>query len=259
LIREAMQWLADLKAAALEPIRILDREDKKIFLAPDGQLTEVQIPAGPFRHEVYTLDDFAAAVDRWSGQKSVVFHDERGAVLVVDDSCRRDAVTLPLRTTAVWKRILQLENQVFDQRGFLRLLRFDLASIIPGSLVSAIQKIEVVTSGSQRTEMSPGRERGTREFAADLQASGEIPERVTCQLPVYLLEGLNYGVPVTFGLDYTLPPCPVSFVFRPLPDEIERTLLQMQGDFHRLLVESIHANLAEEDPLVPVLYGSAAP
>lgn len=255
MIREAMNWLVELKAAALEPIRILDREDKKIFLSRDGQLTEVPIPAAPAKHEVFTLADFATAVDRWSSRKSVVFHNEQGAVLVVDEACRRSVVTLPLRTTAVWDRILALEDQAFDQRGFLRLLRFDLASIIPPSLVTAIQKIEVVTSGSQRSEVSPGRERGTREFAADLQASGEIPERVVCELPVYLLRGLDYKVPVTFGLDYTLPPGPVNFVFRPLPDEIERTCQQLQGEFHRLLLDGINSAVEDADAPPPVLYG----
>jgi hypothetical protein len=154
---------------------------------------------------------------------------------------------------------LELEKQAFDQRNFLRLLRYDLASIIPSSLVSAIQKIEVVTSGSQRSEVSPGRERGTREFAADLQASGEIPERVTCELPVYLIHGLDFKVPITFGLDYTLPPGPVHFNFRPLPDEIEKTTQQLQGEFHRLLLETVSAESAEDDPdpVVPVMYGCA--
>lgn len=255
MIREAMHWLADLKATALEPIKILDREDKTIFLSRDGQLTEIPIPAAPAKHEVYTLADFATAVDRWATSKSVVFHNEQGAVLVVDEACRRSVVTLPLRTTAVWNRILELEDQAFDQRGFLRLLRFDLASIIPQSLVTAIQKIEVITSGSQRSEVSPGRERGTREFAADLQASGEIPERVTCSLPVYLINGLDYAVPITFGLEYTLPPGPVNFVFRPLPDEIERTLQQLQGEFHRLLLDAVSSEAADEDAPPPVMYG----
>lgn len=251
-----MSWLAELKASALEPIRILDREDRKILLARDGNLIDVPIPAAPAKHEVYTLDDFSRAVERWADQVSVVFHSDAGAVLVVDEECRRNVVTLPLRTTAVWDRILKLEEQCFDQRGFLRLLRFDLAAIIPHSLVAAIQKIEVVTSGSQRSEVSPGRERGTREFAADLQASGEIPDRVTCSVPVYLIPGLDHAVPITFGLDYTLPPGPVSFVFRPLPDEIERTEQQLQGELHRLLVESLVRECEDEDAWsIPVLYG----
>jgi hypothetical protein len=254
LIREAMSWLAELKASAMEPIRILDREDRKIFMARDGNLTEIPIPAGPARHEVYTLNDFATAVDRWSGRKSVVFHNESGVVLVVDDTCRRSVVSMPLRTTAVWERVLKLKEEHFDQRGFLKLLRFDLSSIIPPSLVTAIQKIEVVTSGGQRSEVSPGRERGTREFAADLANSGEIPERVTCSLPVYLIPGLDCAVPITFGLDYTLPPGPVSFVFRPLPDEIERTQQQLQSVLHGLLCELLQGESPDDD-LIPVMYG----
>jgi len=235
VIREAMTWLAELKSTSLEPLKLVDREDRKVYMARDGVLHDVPIPAAPARHEVYTLEDFAIAVNRWGGERSCVFHSEPRVVLVIDDKDRRELVSMPIRTTQVWDRVLKLKDDTFDQRGFLRLLRFELASIIPSPLVAAIQKIEVVTSGNQRSEMAPGRERGTREFAADLANSGEIPDRVTCMVPVYLVDGLNAAVPITFALEYTLPPGPVSFIFRPMPDEIERTRLHLQGVLHGLL------------------------
>jgi hypothetical protein len=250
LIREALQYLGDLRAAALEPIKLLDRADKKCFLMRDGTAVEVEIPPMPRAHRVNTIGDFAVAVQRWRKERSVVFHNEDGAVFLVDDASRLDTVLLPLPITEVWQQILELDKQTYDQRSFLRLLRHDLAGVIPPTLVSAIQKIEVVTSGNQRSEIQPGRERGTREFAADLAASGSIPEQVTCEVPVYRLPGLDYPVPIRFSLEYTLPPGPVTFLFRPLPDEAERCLLGLQSELHRMLVEAF-----AEQP-IDVLYGS---
>jgi hypothetical protein len=251
-----MELLGQWKAKTLEPIVVLDREDRKMFVSRDTlNAIEHVLPPTPARHTVYTLDDFVTSAERWASKSSVVFHNEQGAVLVLDDHNRRESVTMPLSTTAVWEKVLALREQVFDQRGFLRLLRYDLASIVPGSLVTAIQKIEVVTSSQQRSEINPGRERGTREFAADLASSGEIPERVTCSLPVYLLPGLDQQVPITFALEYTLPPGPVSFIFRPLPDEVERTLQQLQGELHRMLVDALDNR--DDKLTIPVLYGVA--
>ena len=256
MISQALELLGSWKTKSLDPIVVANRDDLTILVSRDGlEAHEHRIPAKPARHVVYTLEDLATAAARWGGERSVVFHNEQGAVLVLDDEDRRAVVSMPLTTSMVWDRVLAAREQTFDQRQFLRLLRFDLASIVPPSLVSAIQKIEVVTSGGQRSEINPGRERGTREFAADLANSGEIPERVTCSLPVYLLPGLNQLVPITFGLEYTLPPGPVSFIFRPLPDEIERTLQQMQGVLHGLLVDAISE--LEDGLTIPIMYGVA--
>lgn len=255
MIREALQWLGDLRTAALEPIKLGDRADKKVFLGRDGRVIEVAMPADRRFHRVNTIDDFAAAVKRWLTPTSVVFHSDTGAVFLVDDADRRDAVSLPLVTTDVWDRVLLLSDQQFDQRSFLKLLRHDLRAAIPPTLIPAIQKIEVVTNANQRSEVQPGRERGTREFAADLASSGEIPEQVTLRVSVYRLAGLDFALPVTCSLDYTLPPGPVTFSLRPLPDQIDGVLLTLQGEFHRLLVAAMNF---DEEQAVDVLFGSVS-
>jgi hypothetical protein len=253
LIREALQWLGDLKAEALKPMKLVDRPDRKLFLARDGKTLDVLVPAEPRAHQVNTIGDFATAAKRWRTARSVVFHNESAVWFCVDDADRRDVVMLPLRHTDVFSKVVDLEQHAFDQRTFLRLLRHDLAGVIPPTLVAAIQRIEVVTSGNQRSEITPGRERGTREFAADLAASGEIPERVTCEVPVYRLPGVDYRVPIMFSLDYTLPPGPVTFRFCPLPDEIEKVIDSLQGELHRLLVEALEV---DELLQIDVLYGA---
>jgi len=253
VIRDALQWIGGLREEALEPIKIVDREDRKLFLSRDGRQLDVRIPSCPRCHQVETIDDLAVAVKRWGTLKSVVFHGNREIVFVLDDADRRDKVVLVLEPTDVWARVVELGDQQFDQRSFLRLLRHDLAGVIPANLVTAIQKIEVVTSVNQRSEMAPGRERGTREFASDLHDSGAIPEVVTLMVPVYRLEGLCHPLPVKCSLEYTLPPSPVTFLFRPLPDQIDRVLLSLQGDLHRLLVDALRV---DECMGPDVLFGS---
>ena len=85
------------------------------------------------------------------------------------------------------------------------------------------------------------------------EASGEIPERVTCEVPVYRLPGVDYRVPITFSLDYTLPPGPVTFRFCPLPDETEKVIDSLQAELHRLLVDALDG---EEVKGIDVLYGA---
>lgn len=188
MIREALQFLSDLRAAALEPIKLLDRPERKLFLFRDGQKVDVLVPAEPRSHQVNTIGDFATAAKRWLTDRSVVFHSHFAVWFCADDSDRREMVVLPLQQTDVFAQVTQLGEKVFDQRSFLRLLRHDLAGVIPATLVSAIQRIEVVTSGNLRSEVTPGRERGTREFRRNWQpaARSRSVSRVRCRSTVCL-------------------------------------------------------------------------
>lgn len=253
MIREALQWLAELKAAAIEPTKLLDRADRVILWTHDGQIYDHELPAPPRNHTVHTIDAFARACLRWKrGDKSVIFHDENMAVFVAEDDDRRARVLLPLPFSELFARVLELrQGQPLEQREFLRLLRHDLIGACPVGLATAIQKIEVVTTAGQRSEINPGRERGTREFAADLQASGEIPEVVTLSVPVYSMPGLDSLTPIRCSLEYTLPPRTVQFVLRPLPDETMRAVDSAQACLHTLL-ESL---VSEDGESIDVFFG----
>ena len=256
MIREALQWLAELKAASIQPTTLLQRQDRVILWTHDGVLHDHQLPDVPRNHTVHTIDDFVRACRRWRTEDSVIFHGENAAVFVLDDADCRAKLTLPLPWSDLFLRVLELRQaQPLDQRDFLRTLRHDLAGACSPALVAAIQKIEVVSSGNQRTEINPGRERGTMEFAADLASSGEIPELVTLSVPVYSIQGLDSPCPIRCSLDYTLPPRPVQFVLRPRPDETMRAVDSAQSVLHGLLQSAFDG---EEEEGIDVFFGTVS-
>lgn len=258
--KESLQWLSEQTAKSLDPIKLLERKDRVVlYNRASDTVGTVELPAEPRRHLVRTVEDFAVACFRWRSDHNVIFHAEKEVVCLLDVQ-RRERIVLPLEFTHTYCVVAKLEKEQFDQRGFLRLLRFDLADVIPANLVTAIQKIEVVTSGNQRSEITPGRERGTREFAADLTASGEIPDRVVCVVPVYQTPGLDVPVQIKFALEYTLPPQPVTFRFAPVGDELARVLRVQQGVLRALLEEAIHEVFeVEKNGILPptILFGNA--
>jgi hypothetical protein len=251
LIREAMEWIAGQREKALELKTVLDLPEKKVFLSRDGQRIDVDLPPPDRRHLVNTLADLIAAADRW-GSSGVVWHSRDRVILSCDDTIRRDTVVLKLDRTEQWTLIELLsspEHRGLDQRAFCRLLRYDLRECLPASLLPAISKIEVLSSQQSRSEINPGRERGTREFAADLAASGEIPEIVSCTVPVYAVPDFSPVVTIHLGLEYTLPPQPVTFTLRALAGELDRAYWEVQG----LLRNTLDAELE-----IPVFYGRRA-
>lgn len=254
MIREALQWMEGLVVGAQTPIEIAKRDGRITYLFRDGREVKVDYDPPNRRHKVETLEDFAKACSRWRTEKSVVFHNLGSVVLLIDDEERRSTVTLKLQVTEVAKVLQKLDESesAMAQRTFLRLLRRDLRYVVPASLITAISNIEVISNSQSKSEINPGRERGTREFAADL-ASEKIPDLVTCQVPLYQLPGLERPFPVQCSLDYTLPPHPVEFAFRPLADELDNAFRAAQQLLQGMLIEELNEWDNTKD--LDVLYG----
>ena len=259
MIREAFEWIADRVQEASKPIEVRRREDEIVYLLASGEEKRVFLSAPRRCHTVRTIEDFGAACERWAESEAlggVVFHNDAKVVLVCDDTDRHDVVVMPLEETDVFRIFRNLAQPSFPamgQREFLRMLRRDLRRTIPPSLINAIAKIEVVSNGQSRTEINPGRERGTREFAADL-ASEAIPETVECRVPLYRFPGMDQPWPIVCSLEYTLPPHQVEFRFSPLADEIDNVLRAAQMQLHGLLVDALQGRSGCED--LDVLYGT---
>lgn len=255
--KDSLEWLAAQAVERTEPVRLLEREDVvQLYHRPTGKVELHVRPPKPRCHTVYTIADFALAVARWHSAAGVIFHNQDQLMYVLNDEDRRDRVVMPLLQSELFRLLCDLKDKQFDQRGFVRLLRYELAGCIPAQLVTAIAKIEVITNTAQRSEINPGRERGTREFAADLTSSGEIPDKVSLSLRAYTTPELDELITVDCGLEYTLPPQVVSFRLRPLPDEIDLVLRHLQGVLRASLQEALRTVFGEEHGGPTVLYGT---
>jgi hypothetical protein len=254
MIKEALQFLCDLKRESLQLVRVVDHKDQVVFVNNSGDQTVVRIPPEPRSHRVMSIGDLVAAVRRWDTGHAVVWHSNDWITAVLNDNLdRRDMVRLYLQLSDAFVRVRKLAEENFDQRNFLRLLRHDLRGMIQPGLATAIAKLEVITSGKQASDVNPGRERGTREFYADMQNSGEIPDEITLSVKIYNVPGIDSVWQIRCSLEYTLPPSPVTFALRPLPDEINNALLNAQGELHELLCGVLAAG--DEGDKVTVLFG----
>jgi hypothetical protein len=237
MLREALQFLTNQALEAEKP-HAIDVPDARVRrFAKGGNLLEIPIRPTPRDHKVYTLADFVFAANNY-GASGVVWVGERNITLIVDDADRLDKITLPMVFSDVWAILNNLPD-FMTQRDFVRLLRHDLRGCIPDTLLPAVSKIEVATSSGQRNEVNPGRERGSREFAAELVAAGEIPEVVTVMVSPYMTPGLVLPCPIKCGLDYTMPPAAVQFSFRPLPDETKAAIQYTLADVYQHLRDEL--------------------
>jgi len=237
MLKEIAAWLwqkAD-EGHKATPLDIADAKNRH-FMFGDRHFT-VALPPPGRKHTITTLADLLVTVEEY-GSKGSLWHDETKIVLVTEDMDRREFVTMPLVLSQHWKIVKGL-GEYLTQQSFLKLLRHDLAGVVPDSLRPAISRIEVATSANQKNEVNPGRERGSREFACDLANSSEIPETFNATLSVYANAGLRQTRSVKLSLDYTLPPKEITFSVRPLPDELEIAMQNAQAELHELLEKAV--------------------
>jgi hypothetical protein len=237
MLKDFLELIWNKADAAVRPkeLEIADPRNKH-FLMGENHFT-VEVPPAPRRHVITTLPDLLDAVKAY-GDQGTLWHNDRQITLVIDDDDRRETVTMPLVLSQHWLIVSKL-GEYLTQQSFLKLLRTDLAGVVPDSLRPAISRIEVATSSGQKNEINPGRERGSREFACDLANSSEIPETFQATLSVYANAGLRQTRSVKLSLDYTLPPKEITFSVRALPDELEIAMQNAQAELHELLVQAV--------------------
>lgn len=250
MIAEALEALAKMATEAVKPQSVvLDKDPRRVFVNTGNKLEEVKLNPAPRAHGVESLQDLIAAANNW-GTAGVVWHNHSKVVLVVNDSERYDTVTFSLLESHAFKKLLELDRKQMriGQRDFIQLLRHDLAGKVPDDLLPKVRKIEATSSGKGVSEIQHGRERGTREFQAEIVGATNIPEVVDASVTVYqnVPELPRFGV--RLSLDITLPPQAVDFLMQPLPDELANIMRASQSELHELLTEGVGG--------IPVFFGT---
>lgn len=228
-------------AAGPHGLPVEDKRAKHFVI--NGQHVSVTVPAPPRNHTVQSLDSFVlsakrygtASTDSLAGHTTTLWHNHKSLIAVLDDvDDRYDAVTLPLVCSETFAWLCDASRKQFDQRQFVTILKTTLYGAVAESILPAIRKIDIASSTKTQAEISHGRERGTREFAAEMANAASIPEIVNVACRVYDAVDISLTVNVKCSLDIKLPEMEIRFA--PLPNELTRVLADTQAFIHDRLV-----------------------
>lgn len=238
------------QASEADGVRVsaIPGDPRQVIVSQAGKNERFLVPPPVRSHRVDMLSDFIDAANHWSAEPEllVVFHNDSELVAVVDDCDRRDRVTLHLEHTDVFTTVGTLGSKTFDHKQFMRLLKHDLAGAVPDGLLPKIRKVEVASGGVQSADRQHGRERGTREFQAELANAAEIPEVVTVTCSVYRNPGLLRSIAIRCSLDVDVNA--LTFRLCPLPDEIRSAIDDAQFAIHEKLTAGIHGAVYQGSP-----------
>ena len=194
-----------------DAVKLLQGPDpRKQYLIRGSEHEEINVPPAAREHRVYTLDDllkFAVDYDEAADNRKgdlVVWHNEEGVVLVLDDRDRRDRVTFTLARSAAWLRLCHIASNKevrFDLKAFIRLLRNEFA--VEESRIGPFREINFKLLATANASVTRGKESLGKSIEAEATTgSDDLPEEIEVAVPIYLnaAEGAKY--PVRLFLDY---------------------------------------------------------
>lgn len=251
MIDKAIERIVELAADGLVP-RPLDVGDDRVvaFAGSDGIATWERNPP-PRRHEVYSLDDLIAMAADFAPDDgaepddsgpdvpedepvadpegdpytpAVYYRDDAVSLVLDDEGHRRDEVTLPLEFSSPFGSLMKLETSAawHDQKGFIRLLRIDLAGTHdPRDLLNRVRK--VTWTSSSTGEYRKDRESLGRDVVAAAADGSDLPEEIDLHLPVWKTAGESdrtFVVRCSVEVDVDNK----RFRLLPLPDRLARVV-----------------------------------
>lgn len=159
---------------------------------PENKLDLVKAKMPPRQHEFFTVDEFARAVPPFARDtcKPIVFCGRGQVVALLDEeSDRQERLSVKLPLSAEFERLVtaRATRAVFDQRGFISLLRIDLAGCIEEGVIRTFRNLKFSRDDEGNSVIEHAREQMGRTVKRELAADGadEIPEDITVCVCVY--------------------------------------------------------------------------
>lgn len=196
---------ADGKLALVSP----PAEPKHVYLAikPDGSYEKLEAEPAPRAHTLASLDQVAPYAEEKGGESTVVWYDESGVTVILDDRTRRDVARLKFETTPQFQRVVRLdvERPAFSQRDFRKLIRIDLAGCFESPrLLTWVSDVRFGTATNAAGNLRNERESLGRDIDAQaVSSAGEIPDEVPLSVRIFADPALagRQGIRCVFDLD----------------------------------------------------------
>lgn len=171
-----------------------------------------------------------------------------GPYAVLSITALDETATLPLEYSDAWLTVRKLrERTKFSQKDFCRLLRVDLAGVLPaGALLNVVKALDFSSTGTVTGRVDRNAESFGRSIGHAVQSERPIPEFVELEAPVYKTSGeaARYACRCAVEVDFDMQ----AFQLIPLPDEVERVEQAAMASARARLTEGL------EDG-VPAYYG----
>lgn len=175
---------------------------RRSYLVQGDQHWPIDAPAPLREHSAANLATFLdLANDRSIAPKPVIWADDTGARLVLDDDDRREVVTLHLVPSRGLVELATLRDaKAFAPRDLVRWLRFSLP--FPGTelLLQSVRSIDFARAATGTSRTEHGHETLGRTVEARVQQADKVPESIRVTVPFWAPGGPTCDVTIVVGV-----------------------------------------------------------
>lgn len=238
-----------VQAAGARIVKI-DGESRKVLIDANGVTKEYELPAPTIKAEVRDLEDLIrfATADGVPEPRSI-WHSYDQVTLLLDDTDRRDTVTMPLPKTSLFLWLLRSGNESnrFTQRELLAFFKTELAEAVTEEqkldFVSVLQSIKFRKADETDSDLS---KRGTeglgRKIENECTGADKLPEFLNVTTSLY--RNVKEVPPVTFPVYVSIDFENQQFVLKPVSDTLETAIDGAQ----LILGEAIRSKIRSDKP-----------
>ena len=241
MLKELLEHIGSLAIQAELPKHIPSAPEPShcYWLAlPGGKLQRVEAEPPPRQHRAGDLTALVEMVQRQARQIDggdtgcVLWYSRSSVTLLLDDETRRDRLTLPLSLHPQLVKLQALEEKkpTFDQKGFVALLRIDLAGCLgpAGNLLDIVRKVQFKQRQDGNSTVAHGKASIGRSIESELTGAGIIPEECLLDVPVFHgpLGKRRYRIACAIEVDAANE----RFQLVPYPGSIEFVICEAEQD-----------------------------
>lgn len=235
LTKDTLQLIQDtavLASGATGKLVIMhpEQEPDHVYLTVDGHGLTERIEAQPLprEHTVCTLDEALIFAAKHGTDKSVVWFERDGVVVVLDDSTRRDQAGTPFRFSSQFAALTALDaakDRKFAQKEFRRFLRVTMDGATNDlrllNFVSSVRWNATSNSAGVVTHQKVSLGRDIEESVTGGDGS-ECPEEITFNVRVFDDPGLLDTQTVRCAVELIV--AEQAFVLLPFPMQTSRAI-----------------------------------
>lgn len=202
MLKDALEFMASQSRAAGATLVPFHTEQDYILLRQDRH--EI-IEAKPKRrkHVINTLATLGDLVKRFGEEENAsIWCDFDEVTLFIDDSDRRDKMSVPLQSTAAWKWVCSLgESSSFSQRDLWLKLRTTIRSDASVDLAKRIAAINWQMIDAGESEVDRGKASIGKKLSAKVGGLESVPDVMDLPIWTHKCPAFRFQVGMTFFID----------------------------------------------------------
>lgn len=234
MIREALE-LIQKTAVTAEGIGKSFTLNGKHYLWDGKEWKAITIDPPHRSHRVESLDSFLAACEAY-GENGTIWHSDDEVVLVVDDNKRDETVTLGLDPSPQWCAYLASGGKGYSPAAARHFLLRKLAGCVTEGLPARFGRVSFSRKSDGRADIDHQKESLGRSVESQVSSTDDLPDVISCSIPVYTTPGVREPVSVLLACDIHFEK--EQFAFEPVAGEVAMGMSVVQAK----LKESLEAS-----------------